>query len=81
MMSVFILQNPPALEQLKHEIRRSFGTYEEIGLERLRSLPWLNACLLETLRLSAAARHHALPRFSPATVNGEYIPEVYVLLN
>ena len=76
MMFYFILQSPEALEELKIEIRTSFSSYEEIDAERLRTLPWLNACLQETLRLSSAATHHSLPRISPgAMVDGKYIPE------
>ncbi|KAF3763040.1 cytochrome P450 [Cryphonectria parasitica EP155] len=76
----FILQHSEALEKLKSEIRGAFSSCEEIDSETLRSLPWLNACLSETLRLSSAAVHHALPRISPgAEVNGEYIPKGVVV--
>ncbi|KUI67781.1 Isotrichodermin C-15 hydroxylase [Cytospora mali] len=76
MMFFFILQNPEALEQLEHEIRETFSGYEDIEAESLRTMPWLNACLQETLRLSSAATHHSLPRISPGgIVNGEYIPK------
>lgn len=75
-MFYFILQSPKALEELKEELQGSFSRYDEIETERLRTLPWLNACLQETLRLSAAATHHSLPRISPgAIVNGEYVPK------
>ena len=65
-----------ALEQVKQEIHESFSSYEEIESEKLRTLPWLNAGLAETLRLSASATHHSLPRLSPGgAVNGHYIPK------
>lgn len=71
-----LLQNPQALERLREEVRVSFASYEDIESEKLRTLPWLNACMHETLRLSASATHHSLPRISPgAMVNGEYIPQ------
>lgn len=76
MMFYFLLQNPEALEQVKQEIRESFSSYGDIESEKLRTLPWLNACLSETLRLSASATHHSLPRLSPGgTVDGHYIPK------
>ncbi|KAF2795008.1 cytochrome P450 [Melanomma pulvis-pyrius CBS 109.77] len=76
MMFFFMLQNPEVIEPLKDEIRRSFRTYEDIDFETLRTLPWINACMEETLRLSASATHHSLPRQSPGgIVNGEYIPQ------
>ncbi|KAK0609995.1 cytochrome P450, partial [Bombardia bombarda] len=76
MFFFFILQNLEALEGLKHEVRSSFSSYEDIEPEKLRTLPWLDGCLHETLRLGAPATHHALPRISPGgLVNGEYIPK------
>lgn len=72
----FLLRTPIALEQVREEVRESFQSYEDIEAETLRTLPFLNACLQETLRLSAAATHHSLPRISPgAMVNQEYIPK------
>lgn len=72
----FLLQHPESLEELKKEIRRAFLTYEDIDPEVLRTLPWLNACMQETLRLSASATHHSLPRISPGgVVNGDFIPK------
>ncbi|KAK8038622.1 hypothetical protein PG993_007033, partial [Apiospora rasikravindrae] len=76
MMFYYLLQSPDSLEQLKQEIRGAFSCYESITSDELRGLPWLNACLSETLRLSAAATHHSLPRLSPgAVVGGDYIPK------
>lgn len=72
----FILRHQEALSQLKEEVRDAFSNYEEIDTETLRTLPWLNACLHETLRLSSSATHHSLPRISPGgVVNGKAIPK------
>lgn len=72
----FLLKNPIALEQVRHEVREKFQRYEDIEAEPLKTLPFLSACLQETLRLSAVATHHSLPRISPgATVDQEHIPK------
>lgn len=76
MLFFFLLQNPVAMETFKQEVRGSFSSYEDIEPEKLRTLPWLNACLQETLRLGSTATHHSLPRISPGgLVNGEFIPK------
>jgi hypothetical protein len=72
----FLLRNPAALGQVRQEVRENFRMYADIEAETLRTLPFLNVCLQETLRLSAAATHHSLPRISPgAMVNQQYIPK------
>ncbi|KAM7215487.1 Isotrichodermin C-15 hydroxylase [Rhypophila decipiens] len=76
MLFYFLLQNPDAMHTLINEVRSSFHSYDSIEPDKLRTLPWLNACMQETLRLGSTATHHSLPRHSPgATVNGEYIPK------
>ncbi|POS75426.1 cytochrome P450, partial [Diaporthe helianthi] len=78
----FLLRNPTSLQQVRQEVRESFQQYGDIEVEALRTLPYLNACLQETLRLSAAATHHSLPRISPgAMVNNEYIPKGVICRN
>ncbi|KAG8161725.1 hypothetical protein KVR01_008712 [Diaporthe batatas] len=78
----FLLRNPTALKQVRQEVRENFQQYEDIEAEALRALPFLNACLQETLRLSAAATHHSLPRISPgAMVNKEYISKGVICRN
>lgn len=74
MMLHFLLQHPDAVKDLTKELRENFSSYDEIDAEKLRTMPWLNACLQETMRLGSPATHHSLPRTSPgALVNGEYI--------
>jgi cytochrome P450 len=76
MLFYFGLRNPEVLEELKHEIRGSFSRYEDLTADNLRSLPWLNACMQETLRVVTVATHHSLPRISPgAMVDGTYVPK------
>ncbi|KAI3325968.1 cytochrome P450 [Xylariaceae sp. AK1471] len=72
----FCLRNPEVMEELKREVRETFSSYDDITVENLWSLPWLNACLQETLRVVTVATHHSLPRISPgATVDGLYVPK------
>ncbi|TGJ81697.1 hypothetical protein E0Z10_g7077 [Xylaria hypoxylon] len=76
MFFFFVLRNPEVLRELKREIRENFPRYEDITAENLKSLPWLNACMQETLRVVTVATHHSLPRISPgAMVNGIYVPK------
>ncbi|KAK7981126.1 hypothetical protein PG989_013583 [Apiospora arundinis] len=80
MMFYFLIRSPEALERLQQEIRESFLSYKDTDDEKLRGLPWLNACLSETLRLANVATHHSLPRLSPgAVVIGGYIPKGHPL--
>lgn len=58
---------------LVQEIRTQFTQYEDITSGRIPSLPFLHACLEETLRLLPSNRT-GLPRISPgAMVDGRYI--------
>ncbi|RWA06310.1 hypothetical protein EKO27_g8805 [Xylaria grammica] len=76
MLFYFGLRNPEVLEGLKREIRGSFSRYEDINADSLRNLPWLNACMQETLRVVTVATHHSLPRISPgAMVDATYVPK------
>ncbi|KAI8623597.1 cytochrome P450 [Xylariaceae sp. FL1651] len=76
MFFYFGLRNPEVLEELKREIRGSCSRYEDITADNLRNLPWLNACMQETLRVVTVATHHSLPRISPgAMVDGTYVPK------
>ncbi|KAI1308247.1 cytochrome P450 [Xylaria venustula] len=73
----FGLRNPEVLVELKQEIRQTFHRYEDSNAEDLRSLPWLNACMKETLRVVTVATHHSLLRISSgAMVDGIiYVPK------
>ncbi|KAI1825512.1 cytochrome P450 [Xylaria intraflava] len=47
----YLVQNPDKLAILSNEIRERFHTYEDIDLDSLRTLPYLNASISEGLRL------------------------------
>jgi cytochrome P450 len=71
----FILKEPDVLDSLVQEIRSKLKTYDEITAEAVATLPYLNACIHETLRLHAVSSA-GLPRTSPgAVVDGTYVPK------
>lgn len=60
----YLVQNPTQLERLQEEIRSTFSSGEEIRYEsgsKLAELPFLRACINESLRLSPPTPGH-LPR-------------------
>jgi cytochrome P450 len=71
----FLLVNPEKLQRLQGEIRTKFNTYEEITADATQNLPWLKACIEESLRVHTNGAF-GLPRVSPgAFVDGHWIPE------
>lgn len=74
---VFLLQEPEYLRYLCEEVRGKFETYDEIVPSALTatSLPFLHACLEESLRL-LPGNNTGLPRLSPGgIVDGHYVPK------
>ncbi|KAK7757681.1 hypothetical protein SLS62_000058 [Diatrype stigma] len=47
-----LLKNPSALDTLSNEIRDTFKSYDDITSGRAAALPYLTACLKESLRLT-----------------------------
>ncbi|KAH7323248.1 cytochrome P450 [Stachybotrys elegans] len=75
-LTYLLLQNPDKLLRLTSEVRRAFDTREDITIERLATLDYLNACISEALRCYPPLPI-GLPRLTPAggnTVMGRYIP-------
>ncbi|KAJ2989935.1 hypothetical protein NUW58_g2258 [Xylaria curta] len=72
-----LLHNREYLDILTQEIRESFASYDEITPNAAASLPYLNACLKESLRLfNTSAVINGMPVYSPgAVVHGHYIPK------
>ena len=52
----FLLRYPETLSQLTHEIRTKFDSEQEIVVASINNLPYLEAVILETLRI-----HHPTP--------------------
>ncbi|KUI72201.1 Isotrichodermin C-15 hydroxylase [Cytospora mali] len=72
----YLVNNPDKLAILTSEIRQRFKVQDEIKLDALRELEYLNACLNEGLRLSVPIPW-MLPRLAPeggATVCGTWLP-------
>lgn len=70
-----LLQEPNCYKALAEEVRTHFQDYESITPTELGSLPYLHACVEETLRM-LPSNNTGLPRISPgATVDGHYVPK------
>ena len=65
------------MEKLKHEIRSSFNSPDEITATAVSHLPYLLACLNEALRICPAAPSNFARevRKGGAVIAGEFIPE------
>ena len=47
----FLLRHPHCYTKLKNEVRSKFNSEEEITLSAMEDLPYMNACLEETMRM------------------------------
>jgi hypothetical protein len=71
----FLLEEPECYKALAKEIRNTLERYKEITPEASMSLPYLHACLEESLRIFPS-NNTGLPCYSPgAMVDGQYIPK------
>ncbi|KAL4758762.1 cytochrome P450 [Aspergillus foveolatus] len=74
-MFYYLLKNERCLQALEVELLSVFQSYSGICTERLVSLPYLNACIAEVLRLAPPFSAGILQRVSRgATVDGIYVP-------
>lgn len=72
---LFLLEEPAAYNKLVEEVRGGFDSYDGITSNTVISLPYLHACLEETLRL-LPTNLTGLPRYSPgAVVDGHFVPK------
>lgn len=70
-----LVQNPGSLAALTKEIRSNFKSYDEITATSAANLPYLTACLKESLRFTPPLLT-GMPVVSPgATVDGTYVPK------
>ncbi|KAF4219234.1 hypothetical protein CNMCM6805_006955 [Aspergillus fumigatiaffinis] len=76
-----LLSTPGVLEKLQSELFSNFQSIDEITGKKLLSLPYLNGCVNESLRLTPAVAGKFASRRSPgAVIEGLYVPigtEVY----
>ena len=72
---LFLLEERDCLQYLSKEIRAKCESYHDITPSTLASLPFLHACLKESLRL-LSSNNTGLPRISPgAIIDGHYVPK------
>ncbi|KAF8250241.1 putative cytochrome P450, partial [Wilcoxina mikolae CBS 423.85] len=70
-----LLRCPKNLHKLQTELRTTFSSASSIRHDRLLQLPFLNACIKETLRLLPPANGKTAQRAAPSGVIGDtYIP-------
>ncbi|KAB8235872.1 cytochrome P450 [Aspergillus alliaceus] len=74
-LTYYLAQSPQARERLTDEIRGTFKTEADISMRTTATLPYLHACLEETMRVFPPAAETP-PRVSPGDfINGQYIPQ------
>ncbi|KAJ3538081.1 hypothetical protein NM208_g6066 [Fusarium decemcellulare] len=72
-----LLRYPDTMKKLQKELRDAFATDDDMTLDALVSLPYLNAVIKEGLRFHPPIPT-GLPRVAPvggATISGHFIPE------
>lgn len=73
--------NPDIMETLKREVREAFVDDSEMTIKSVAQLPYLHACIEESLRVYPPVVDTP-PRVSPGTeVNGEHVPAGVSLLH
>ncbi|KAL1598832.1 hypothetical protein SLS60_007974 [Paraconiothyrium brasiliense] len=80
-LTAMLLDHPRAMKELTTEIRGAFETPEDMTIERCATLPYLNACIKEALRLYPPVAT-GRPRVSPpegSTVCGHYVPPGWIV--
>ncbi|KAK2052680.1 cytochrome P450 [Colletotrichum caudatum] len=72
----FLAKNPGILKTAREEVQSTFGSIEDMTLDKLARLKYLNACITETLRIYPPAPTALLRRTPPqgATICGVQIP-------
>lgn len=74
-LTYFLLKNPDCLSKLNEEVRGAYSSIDEITGDSTATLPYLQGCIEEGLRLFPPAPFR-LPRDSPgAVIDGHYVPE------
>ncbi|KAL4778685.1 cytochrome P450 [Aspergillus varians] len=68
-----VLSHPDVHDTLKGELRTAFKSADDISLDVLHKLPWLNAVITEALRI-----YPPVPLGGPRVSPGAYVDGVYV---
>lgn len=72
----FLTKNPPTLERLTSEVRAAFKRPSDITFQAVAALPYLQACIRETMRLYPPVAT-GVPRIIPAggrEIMGRWLP-------
>ena len=72
-----LLKNQEALSKVTNEVRDAFATQTDINFISVAQLPYLNACLKESLRLYPPVPGALPRRIRPEgdVINGQFVPE------
>ena len=79
-VTYYLLRNPKAMQRLQEEVRSAFPTAADINQTALKQMPYLHACIEESLRLQPPVPV-GVPRAIPtggALICGEALPEKVV---
>ncbi|KAH7138814.1 cytochrome P450 [Dendryphion nanum] len=71
-----LLSNPDVKQKLVEEIRGAFSSSDDMSMEAIATLPYLNACIKETLRRYPPVVA-GLPHLTPSdgsTICGQFVP-------
>ncbi|KAJ5865282.1 cytochrome P450 monooxygenase [Penicillium soppii] len=72
----FLLRDSAAFRAVREELKSNFQTRGEISDHKLISLPYLNACINESLRMMPPVNGKVMQRVScGTTIDGVYVPK------
>ena len=71
-----LFYNPGVYDKLVHEIRTTFNSADEINHDKILEMPYVNACVTESLRIHPPVPGGNLRMVPPAgdTISGVWIP-------
>ncbi|KAK1674146.1 cytochrome P450 3A19 [Colletotrichum godetiae] len=71
-----VLRDPGHYKRVQEEVREAYYSVSEITAQSVLRLPYLNACIQETLRLTPPINGRGSHRISPgAMIDGLYVPK------
>ncbi|KAL0769100.1 hypothetical protein CaCOL14_008408 [Colletotrichum acutatum] len=71
-----VLRDPNHYKRVQEEVREAYSSISEITAQSVLRLPYLNACIQETLRLTPPINGRGSHRISPgAMIDGLYVPK------
>ncbi|KAF4778716.1 cytochrome P450 3A19 [Colletotrichum scovillei] len=71
-----VLRDPDHYQRVQGEVREAYSSISDITAQSVLRLPYLNACIQETLRLTPPINGRGSHRISPgAMIDGLYVPK------